>query len=267
MAKRRMARTVKKKTRIKLPRPNWSRMRPVLLSLLLVASMAGLWQGQAWLSRAGLFPVSNIVVKGRFTHLQPRQVYDLLRDRVVGDFFEVPVQVIRDSVQSLPWVAGVSVRRKWPDTVVVWVQEQQPVAYWGDDALLSVEGEVFSPRRVPAGLALPRLAGHSNSEKLVLEKYKLLQQELSAIGQDIARLEIDDRRAWHLHLRDGPLLELGRYADADRVQRYIQLYDNLFAKRIEHIRELDLRYSNGISVRWKDGAAEIAQGTKDVKKS
>lgn len=226
-----------------------------------------LWQLPVWLQQARMFPVQNVTVKGSFVQLEPQQIYALVNDMAAGDFFEVPVEKIRATVQSMPWVNRVSVRRQWPDTVVIWVQEQKAVAHWNDDAMLNADGEIFHPQKDRVALDLPRLRGHRNSERLVLEKYRLFQQELAVIGQGADQLLLDERRAWSLTLDNGVVLSMGRYADADRVQRYVQYYEKLFADQSGRIRELDLRYSNGISVRWKEGDEEFAQGMKDVTKS
>jgi cell division protein FtsQ len=73
-----------------------------------------------------------------------------------------------------------------------------------------------------------------------------------------ARLELDNRRAWHLQLAGGVQLELGRADAWKRLQRFVVAYPSVFAGRLAELQRVDLRYSNGFSVYWQQVAADDA---------
>jgi cell division protein FtsQ len=149
----------------------------------------------------------------------------------------------------------------WPATLVIHIDEQRPVAAWGEAELLSAGGERFRPARRPAGL--PRLAGPEGSHGQVLERYRSLQRALAAAGLELAALSLDARRAWQARLAGGAALELGRQDIEARVERFAAAWPRLVAGRGGHAPEsVDLRYPNGFAVRW---AAPADSGEEAVK--
>jgi cell division protein FtsQ len=73
-------------------------------------------------------------------------------------------------------------------------------------------------------------------------------------------MELDDRRAWHLQLDNAVLLELGRADAWQRLQRFVRAYPSIFAGRLDDLQHVDLRYSNGFSVYWKQAILENTAG-------
>ena len=96
----------------------------------------------------------------------------------------------------------------------------------------------------------------------MLESYRQVSRALAPLGLQVARLELDDRRAWHLQLDGGVRLELGRVESWRRLQRFVQAYNGLFAQRLEELQRVDLRYSNGFSVHWQQAASNDVADTK-----
>jgi cell division protein FtsQ len=129
--------------------------------------------------------------------------------------------------------------------------EQEPVARWGKNALLNRYGEVFTPRKLPEGLALPQLSGPEGHERAVLEQYRHFAQTLAPLGLHVARIELNERRAWRIELDNAVQLELGRADTAVRLQRFVRSFPEVFAGHLEALKRVDLRYSNGFSVYWQ----------------
>jgi cell division protein FtsQ len=143
------------------------------------------------------------------------------------------------------------VRRDWPDRLVISFVEQEPVARWGKDALLNRYGEVFVPSKLPDEPALPLLSGPDGHERTVLEQYRRCSQTLSPLGLHIARIELNERRAWRIGLDNAVQLELGRVDTALRLQRFVRTFPEVFAGHLDALKSVDLRYSNGFSVYWQ----------------
>jgi cell division protein FtsQ len=79
----------------------------------------------------------------------------------------------------------------------------------------------------------------------------------------ISRLELDERRALHLQLEGGVQLELGRVSTWQRLQRFARAYPAVFEGRMDKLQRVDLRYSNGFSVYWRQ-AVPAGPGEKRV---
>ena len=71
------------------------------------------------------------------------QVEEVVRREVHGGFFTVNLNTARAAFERLPWVRGANVRREWPARLDVVLEEHMPMARWGDEALVNMQGEVF----------------------------------------------------------------------------------------------------------------------------
>lgn len=216
--------------------------------------------GMQWLSDPYRFPLSVVKVTGDFRYLQKQQLQAAVAPHAQGNFFTVDVEAVRSAAAALPWVYKASVQRIWPATLHLRVEEQQPIARWGEHGLLNRYGEPFYPEQADVVGDLPQLAGPDGQETRVLESYQRMARTLAGLGLRATRLELDQRRAWHLRLAGGIRLELGRADAWKRLQRFTVAYPNVFAERLAELQRVDLRYSNGFSVYWQELSGDGAAG-------
>jgi len=231
---------------------NWRRLSGLVLGVSLLSAV--LWGGGQLLSPENL-PVNTVRVENRLQHLDR----EVLRRAVVAHasegFLRVDVAAIQKELEGLPWVASASVRRAWPDMLIVRVQEQQPAARWSSGGLLNPEGERFAVTDTASWKALPLLHGPKETEKTVMKEYQAMQQELEQLELKIVELKMDQRRAWSVRLDNGLKLRLGRSDNRSRMQRFANVYASVLQPRLASIDSVDLRYTNGFAVRWREGNA------------
>jgi cell division protein FtsQ len=205
----------------------------------------GVW-GAAWLLLPSNVPFALVRVDGDIKRTKRELLERALTERLTGSFFSLDLAAVREAVESLPWVTRASVRRIWPGTLVVWVQEREALASWGERGAVSPEGEVFwpDPDSLPSGL--PRLSGPEGSAPQVVERFRALREQAARHGLELRGLALSDRHAWSLELGGGVRVSLGtRNLDQrlGRVLRYLpQLVEEVGALRV------DARYANGFAV-------------------
>jgi cell division protein FtsQ len=218
--------------------------------LALVAAAAGAW---GWLADPATFPIRDVRVQGGIAHVPQARLREAIDPFVGAGLLRVDVDGLRTAVEALPWIRRAAVRRTWPATLVVAIEEQRPLARWADGGLLNVDGERFMPEAgtVPAGL--PLIAGPAGSEKAAVERYGETQRMLQPLGFAVARLSLDARRALELELESGLVVRLGRRQASGRLLRFVRSYAKALAPRITDIESVDLRYTNGFAVQWKAG--------------
>jgi cell division protein FtsQ len=232
-----------------------------LTGLLLLALMgATLVVGVHWLQDPYRFPLRAVTITTKLHRLERDDLQRAIAPYLHGGFFTVDVTGIHDAVEALPWVYRATVRRDWPDRLVLSFMEQEPVARWGRDALLNRYGAIFVPRRIPADLALPWLSGPEDHERAVLARYRECTQALSPLGLHIVRLELNERRAWRIDLDNALQLELGRTELAPRLARFVRAFPKVFAGHVDQLKSVDLRYSNGFSVQWQQARSDDRVG-------
>jgi cell division protein FtsQ len=198
-----------------------------------------------------LLPVKKVHVDGSLNNVSADQLQLSIAPQVVEGFIRMDVSKVKDVIESLPWVQTASVRRIWPDTLKVYVEEQSPIARWGKDALVSVEGKVFRPGKNSIQMDLPVLLGPDGSSELLVDRFHRINEALMPLQLKVVRLSMDERHAWAMELENGVKIILGRDVDNSRLQRFIKAYKQLVAARGEPIASVDMRYTNGLSVKWK----------------
>ncbi|QIK38376.1 FtsQ-type POTRA domain-containing protein [Caldichromatium japonicum] len=218
-----------------------------LLGLLILATLAGLgWLLIHWEPR--LLPIRVIQIEGGIHHYSSQQLQERLTQRLQGGILTADLRALKDAAEDLPWIAHASLRRVWPDTLRVTIEEYRPIARWNRDGLVTAEGVVFRPQGAGAQVNLPLLEGEDKRASEVVMRYLQWQTALGRIGQGIQRLGVDARGDWRLTLASGVELRLGTTQIEERLARYLASARQLEA--VGRPATVDLRYSNGFSVKW-----------------
>ena len=204
--------------------------------------------------KAVAFPITTVEVYGGLRFADLARLQQLLAEQTAGGFFRTDIARIRRSLESRPWIRRASVRRVWPDTLQAQLEEQVPVARWGDEAAVNSFNEVFSPPRDSVPKDLPRWQGPEGSQKVLAERYKDMSALLAPLGLRVVDLVLDERRAWQLRLDNGIDLKLGRKREMQRLESFVRIYPAMPAAQTKRIAVVDLRYKNGFAVRWRPSA-------------
>ena len=98
-----------------------------------------IWQ---MLSRADL-PINEVMIKGQYDSIDSEQIHLITNKYLIGNFFTVNLKSTQNAFKKLPWVRDVSVRRKWPDKLLIKIEEHNVLARWGNLGLINNYGEIF----------------------------------------------------------------------------------------------------------------------------
>src|SRR4051812_15445823 len=99
-------------------------------ALALLAS--GLW----WVTQRPMFTLKVIRLEGAdapLRHVNPATVRGTAIPRITGNFFTANLDAVRQAFESVPWVRKATVRREWPNKLIVAIEEHVPLAIWGED--------------------------------------------------------------------------------------------------------------------------------------
>lgn len=197
------------------------------------------------------FPVRHVYLQGELRHIDVTQVREMVAEYLGENFFTLDIDALHEDLAAHPWVDQVMIWRQWPDTVKVRLRERIAFAYWNGNALVDINATVFQPSVFEHTGSWPRLAGPAGHEFAVMEAYQQASALLDQVDLRLVRLRLDERRAWWMTLNTGTEIRLGREHFIERLRRFIDIYPQAFADRMEEIAAVDLRYSNGFAVRWK----------------
>ncbi|SRR5579859_368001 len=197
-------------------------------------------------------PVRVISIDGSFQRVSPGQIEKAVAPFAAQGFMSLGLGDIQRAVESLPWVDHARIARRWPNGLRVTVTEQTAAARWGESGLLNTRGELFvrTASHVPA--ELPHLSGPAGSESQVAQRYLATQGRMLEAGMRIAALRLDERGAWELDLDCGVTVRLGRRDVDERTERFIRTASQVIAHRLTEISYVDMRYSNGFAIGWRN---------------
>ena len=199
-------------------------------------------------------PIDSISVSGPLQRVTALQIEEAISDELDAGFFGADVSRMQDKIQDLAWIDSANVARRWPDRIAIGVTEQVPAAIWGESGLLNVRGELFvtNARHIPA--ELPRLSGPDDSSDDVARRYLAVREQLIPLGLDVRRVHLDARGAWDMTLTNGVEIRLGRRDVDERTGLFLDVVANIITGRAADIDYVDMRYSNGFTLGWNDGA-------------
>jgi len=204
-----------------------------------------------------LFPLRHVDVKGDLRHVSYQQVSDIVTRDFKGNFFTLDLMQAGQGFQKLPWVRNVSLRRQWPDTLEVTLEEHVALARWAGGGLVNTRGELF---QAATHSELPLLSGPEDSAPEVAERYIRFKAALAPLKLQPVSLAMNERRAWQLKLDSGLTLQLGRDQPGARLDKFVRAYDATIARMPYQVTYVDLRYPNGFAVRFAGAAKPRANG-------
>ena len=237
--------------------------------------LGALAAGGNWLLQRPWWSIRSVRVEGALQHVSATSLRSQALPRVQGNWFTVSLGAVQQAFEQVPWVRKAVVQRVWPLSLLVRLQEQQPVALWLDASgnavsLVNAQGESFEANLGEVqDLGLPRFFGPPASQQQVTAMYRDLQQRFAPLRWRIASLGLGAQGDWQVQVAQGPSIDLGNDDDpqafADRLQRFVRLDPGVAAHYGRAVVSADLRYANGFAVKLaKDdsGAGMAAHGAR-----
>lgn len=130
----------------------------------------------------------------------------------------------RDRIASLPWVQHATVRKVYPNTLEVRIEEREPFAIWQQGQALNVieeSGRVIAPFSGGRLASLPLIVGSGAPEhapKLIAR----IADVPELAGRVKGYVRIGERR-WNLHLDNGVTVKLPEHGVRAALERLAQL--------------------------------------------
>lgn len=239
------------------------------LALLAVLVMLGALI--VWLVHRPYFAISTVYIEpahdgAELERVSTATVKATVATQIQGNFFTANLADTRALFETVPWVRHATIKRVWPDTLRVQLEEQQPLALWNENSMINTWGETFNANQgeLPDNANLPQFYGPDNAERLMVQRYAELAHLFAPLGRSVKAIELSPRYAWSVELSDGVKLSLGRDPGADeadphgrsgalpfaaRIARFIQAWPELEQRLGSRtLSTADLRYANGFAI-------------------
>jgi cell division protein FtsQ len=205
-------------------------------------------------------PIRVISMDGPFQRVSPGQIEKAVAPFTKAGFMSADLDRIQRAVESVSWVDHARVQRRFPNSLHVTVFEETAAARWNESGLLNTRGELFVRVATHVPAELPRLSGPEGTESQVAQRYLSAQGRMLEAGMRVAALRLDERGAWEMDLDSGVTVRLGRRDVDERLDRFIRTASQVIAHRLNDITYVDMRYSNGFAIGWRNGQAPVSAG-------
>jgi cell division protein FtsQ len=237
---------------------NWFRHSAMTILVLGVIA-CGVYLKQVEISP--IFPILHVTVDGEFSHIDRQALVDAVTPYAIGGFMSVDVARLREAGEAIPWVKEVQVKRVWPDSLHLIVEEQEAIALWGNDALVNNQGNLFFPAKASFPAGMVQLKGPKGSSRVVAGQFYDVSRLVSTLGLSVQEVEMNERRAWTIKLSNGVNVMLGRTDSQQRLQRFSTMFKAILQPYQKDIIAVDMRYTNGLTVAWVAGKKHEFNGT------
>ncbi|APC96819.1 cell division protein FtsQ/DivIB [Francisella frigiditurris] len=139
------------------------------------------------------------------------------------------------------------VKKIWPSTLVVYIYEREPIAYWGEKKVLLDDMTIISPTVFNYDKYLPRINGPDKNKDYIYGEY--LDLERIAQKNNVEIIDMDyEGNLFSVKLSDGFYVKLGSKDLIKRFEKFFKFYEQV--KNYESVKYFDMRYDNGFVVKY-----------------
>ncbi len=247
--------------RTRRPAFRLAQVSPRLLRLAALLSVAlvllGGWLGvHAWLNNPENLRISQVDVQGEFKFIKNAELKKVAEKYTNTNLYLLDANSLEADLETQPWVRDVTLREVWPDKLIVSVEEQHPLAIWGTDRLMNNFGELFTADVSSMRGLLPVL--YSPEDKKVremAERFMQVRAWLAGLPLEVTGLTENESGAWRIKIKQGPEILVGNEDQQRRLERFKVGYQQQLKGQWNNIQRVDLRYTNGFAVEWKQSPA------------
>ncbi|WP_253388330.1 cell division protein FtsQ/DivIB [Methylorubrum extorquens] len=217
------------------------------------------------LARIAGFGVERVTITG-LSRMYEREVLSTAGIDWRSSVPFVDVDGVRDRLLAEKLIASASVRKLYPNEIVINQVEREPAALWqqnGEIQVIAADGKVIDDLRDERYVNLPLVVGAGANERL--KEYLALIEAAGPLGSRIRAGTYVSSRRWTLKL-DGVDIRLPEADPAEALARLVRLERE--SKILEKdIIAVDLRMADRVVVRLtEEAAAARAESRKKPKK-
>ena len=198
-----------------------------------------------FLARVDL-PIKQISIIGEYQHIDKEQVDLIANEYIEGNFFSINLDQTRHAFKKLAWVREIAIRKKFPDTLEVTIEEHKPIARWGRVGLVNSYGEIFN---AASQEELPSFIGYETFVKEMTLKFMEMNEILSKELMQVGTITLSERLSWEVITDNQVRVILGKDNIIKKLNLFTNNYQNILAGLKNRIEYVDLRYKDGFSVK------------------
>ncbi len=199
------------------------------------------------------FVVRKIVVIGN-AHLSDEELRGYAGLKGGESLITLSSSSIYEKISASPWIRSVSVRKEFPDRLIIYVKETEPFALLdtkGGLFIVDERGKMLERLRASAMPFLPIIVGDPVADREVFAESIHLVRAIRESGLITRknRIEVIARRLNELAVNlDGVVVKVGAGQYEDKLSRFAELEGEIANRNIP-VDYIDLRFANRVVVK------------------
>ncbi len=111
------------------------------------------------------FESKAVVIKGAY-RLSKKDIMEQAQVKMGANILSVNLTLAKNRLQAHPWIASASVRREFPDTIIIEIKEHRPIAVVDMEQryLMNINGELFKRWSPEDSVVLPVINGLTGTD-------------------------------------------------------------------------------------------------------
>ncbi len=233
-----------------MPRVNAEKpIQPILPTLWLLWAMVVLALLVAW--HFIHWPIRQLVVQDPLVYQGQKEVEQILYLWHGRNLLDGQLPQMQQQLEGLPWIKSATLQFVWPDTLVIDLQEQRPIAIWNDQWLINDAGHLFKPEAFAQ--EWPLLYGPDDSSAQIMNQFLWFSELLAEVEAPLRWVRMENRGAWSLGF-EADKLELQVLLGIDpTMARLLRVRDwmQVMHLKLPEVSVIDARYENGLAVTFR----------------
>lgn len=194
------------------------------------------------------FTVNRVIIEGDIYHVTPVQLTYIAQNRLHGTFFTLDIVGLKAAFQEIPWVDEVNVKRHFPHTIIVHINEYKALAKIGDEDMLAENGEIFDG--ADDELNLPVFYVSAAKANIALAKYRQIESVLVQHGDSLTKLWLTSPLITKFSTKNNLTVEICSSDLTDGLSR-LDLYWNKLYLLNPKLNSINLCYKNALAINYE----------------
>ena len=253
----------------------WNTPRALDIFSLIIGSLTFLYLFflcYSWVISHEHFRLKNVVIEvvnNDNPNIDKQEIQQAIKSTLNGTTLSTDLKKMVELILDNPWIEQVVIRRVWPNTIVLRVQERRLIALWNSKFLISEFGEVtnipvsdYKKVEKKSGCYLMRIEGPKDFLSKIVTRAEKTNNLLANINKKLSHLILTEQFSWEAKTTGGMTLRFGGedlqgpmfYRLENFTKSYSSLANKLAEKGIRspEIHYVDLRYAKGFAIKTKN---------------
>ena len=196
------------------------------------------------------FEIKKISLNKELVNSSKENIENISKKYLKGkSFFNFKIDYLILELNKVEWVRNVDIRRVYPNEVSITIEEHQPVAIWNNKRYINNFGELFEVKIIKKNL--PLLQSDEDRINEIFDYFYQFNENLrlNNLEYTINKIEENEIRSVTIFLTSGLYIKLGSKNVKNKINLFFKVYKSLKTRDLKKIRYIDMRYSNGFSLR------------------